>query len=199
MAGASFWMPKLPSRIGIASGLVVAMALAVSACSSPAANSGGSTSTQNLSPAQLINTGLSALHAGNTEVARQDFNEVLTEDPDNKYGDNKIAYFDLGVIDQSAGNLAGSEAEYNEALKLDPTYSLALYNLAVELAVKQPAEAISLYQRVLAIEPNYVAAVYNLGLLLYQQGQIAEGQSYLSRAISADPSYRKLLPAGVTP
>jgi Tfp pilus assembly protein PilF len=199
MSKSKFKISKHHARVGVASGLVVAMAAAFSACSSPASPSGGSSSTQDMSPSQLINTGLSALHAGKTADARRDFNEVLTIDPDNKYGDNKIAYFDLGVIDQSADNLAGSEAEYNDALKLDPNYDLALFNLAVEVAVKDPTQAISLYERVLAVEPNYTGAIYNLGLLLYQRGQIAQGQSYLSRAISADPSYRKLLPAGVTP
>jgi Tfp pilus assembly protein PilF len=168
----------------------------VSSCASPAATGSGTT---NQTPAQLINSGLAALNAKNNQTARTDFDEVLKIDPDNKQGDNKIAYFDLGVIDQSQGNTTGSEDEYNNALNIDPNYVLALYNLGVEMAGSNPTDAISLYRRAVASEPNYVEAVYNLGLLLYQQGQVAEGQSYLSKAIAMDPSYQKLLPAGVTP
>ena len=180
-------------------GLVLLAGIAASACSSPAATSPGSTAPSHGTPAQLINTGLAALNAGNDQAARTDFEKVLSTDPDNKAGDNKIAFFDIGVIDQQQGNVANSEADYHNALKLDPNYDLALYNLAVEEAVANPLEAISLYRQVVASEPNYVAAVYNLGLLLYQNGQVAEGQTYLTRALKADPSYQKLLPAGVTP
>ena len=177
-------------------GVAVATGLLVSSCASPAATNSGLSSQ---SPAQLINSGLAALNAKNNQTARTDFDQVLKIDPDNKQGDNKIAYFDLGVIDQSQGNTTGSEDEYNNALNLDPNYVLALYNLGVEVAGSNPADAISLYRRAVASEPSYVAAVYNLGLLLYQHGQVAEGQTYLAKAIAMNPSYQKLLPAGVTP
>jgi tetratricopeptide (TPR) repeat protein len=83
-------------------------------------------------------------------------------------------------------------------LNLDPNYNLALYNLAVEEAVGNPLDAINLYRKVVENEPNYVQAVYNLGLLLYQQGQVTEGRGFLSKAFLLNPSYRNLLPAGVT-
>ncbi len=124
---------------------------------------------------------------------------MLAVDPNNAAGDNKIAYFDLGVLDQSQRQPAASEAEYNLALNIDPNYDLALYNLGVEEAVSNPLTAITLYRKVVASEPNYVMAVYNLGLLLYQQGQVAQGQTYLAKALALDPSYQKLLPAGVVP
>jgi Tfp pilus assembly protein PilF len=187
------------TRCWVVSGFVLSAGILISACSSPAASPGGSVAPNNQSPSQLINSGLAALNAGNDQTARTDFNNVLTTDPKNKAGDNKIAYFDLGVIDQNQGNTSASEAEYHDALNLDPTYVLALYNLGVEEAVKDPQEAITLYRQVLASEPTYVEAVYNLGLLLYQNGQVPEGQAYLTQALKLDPSYRKLLPAGVTP
>jgi tetratricopeptide (TPR) repeat protein len=170
----------------------------LAACSSPAAQP-GSTAAGNSTPAELINTGLAALKAGNDSTARSDFTQVIAIDPQNKAGDNKIAYFDLGVIDQQQRNIAGSEAEYQEALNIDPNYVLANYNLGVEEAVSNPTYAISLYRTAVAAQPTYVEAVYNLGLLLYQQGQVAEGQTYLAKAIAMDPSYRNLLPAGVVP
>jgi Tfp pilus assembly protein PilF len=194
--------PKEPWRITrrwAVSGIVLSAGMLASACSSSPASPGGASGTANQSPSQLVNSGLAQLKAGNDQTARTDFNAVLTTDPSNKSGDNKIAYFDLGVIDQSQGNVATSEAEYHAALNIDANYDPALYNLAVEEAVGNPLGAISLYRQVVANDPNDAEALYNLGLLLYQQGQVTEGRGYLTKALKLNPSYQKLLPAGVTP
>jgi Tfp pilus assembly protein PilF len=189
--------PREGIRRWTTAGLVLSAGIFVAACSSPAATP--ESSAPSGTPAQLVNAGLAALHAGNDQTARQDFNQVLAEDPSNKTGVNQIAYFDLGVLDAAQGQRAASEAEYNLALNVDPNYYLAQYNLAVEEAVANPQGAIALYRKVVASQPKDVAAIYNLGLLLYQQRQVSEGQVYLAKALALDPSYQKYLPAGVTP
>src|SRR5580692_6616500 len=56
-----------------------------------------------VSPAKLFQQGLKAQEAGNASLARSDYTKVLTQDPNNHAGENKYAYFNLGVIDQSDG------------------------------------------------------------------------------------------------
>ncbi|HEY3844143.1 MAG TPA: tetratricopeptide repeat protein, partial [Acidimicrobiales bacterium] len=176
--------------------LTLAGGVAVAACSSPAAvpNPSGSGPAAVGSPNQLLNSGVAALKAGNTKSATADFNAILTTDPSNKYGDNKIADYDLGVIDQTQGDTNGAITNYQAAIKIDPNYTGAEYNLAIAETASNPTGAIALYRQVIAASPTDVNAIYNLGLLLYESGQKTEGDTYLNQAIQMAPSLAKKLP-----
>jgi tetratricopeptide (TPR) repeat protein len=142
---------------------------------------------------------VAALSAGKTSQAKADFNAVIAGDPSDKYLNNNIAYYDLGVIAQTHGDNAVAETDYKGAILLDPHYVAADYNLAILEAATDPQGAITLYRQVLVLSPSDVNAIYNLGLLLIQGGQTAEGEQYLNQAIKIDPSLIKKVPAGVTP
>ena len=151
------------------------------------------------SPDQLLNDGVAALDAGNSSGAKADFEAVIRIDPSDKYLNNNIAYYDLGVIAQTQGHTSEAETDYKGAIVLDPHYPAAEYNLAIEETAKDPQGAIAWYRKVIAATPNDVNALYNLGLLLYQTGQKTEGESYLTQAIQLAPSLLKKVPAGVNP
>jgi tetratricopeptide (TPR) repeat protein len=167
------------------------------ACASPSAVP-PSTAAGTGSPSQLLNAGVAALNSGNTSAAETDFNSVLSSDPTDKSGDNDIADYDLGVIAQGQGNSATAETDYQAAIAIDPNYTGALYNLAIVETPSNPQGAITLYRKVIVTSPSDVNAIYNLGLLLYESGQVTEGQTYLKQAIALAPSLAQKLPASVS-
>ena len=127
--------------------------------------------------------GLKAHAAGQLVTAAEKYHETLALDPNNKY-----AYFDLGVIDQSQGRAASAEGNYRTALGIDPKFTPALFNLAIIRTPTDPAEAISLYQQVIAVNPNDADAHLNLGFVLKSTGKTSEGDAELSRAVQIDPA-----------
>jgi len=141
--------------------------------------------------------GLAAQAKGQLDTARADYNQALANDPNNQSGDNKYAYFNLGVMDQQQGNSAAASSEYRRALLIDPNFVNAIYNLAIVETPSQPQSAILLYQQILSLKPHDPNTLYNLGLLLYDTGQISQGQALLRQAIQIAPSLSSKLPAGV--
>src|SRR4051812_38645298 len=70
-----------------------------------------------------LTRGLQAQQAGRLQDATAAYREVLLHDPRNKY-----AFFDLGVIDHTQGNLLSAENNYRLALSVDPDFVPALFN-----------------------------------------------------------------------
>jgi tetratricopeptide (TPR) repeat protein len=101
---------------------------------------------------------------------------------------NKFAYYNLGLIDQQAGNNVAAEKEYRQALSLDANFDRAMFNLAILRTPADPNEAATLYRKVIAIDPNWAGAHLNLGFVLISTGQSAEGRSELDRAVAIDPT-----------
>ena len=62
---------------------------------------------------------------GDADAARSAFARALELDPD-----EATAYYNLGVLEQDAGNEADAIHMYHRALELDPTLAEAHYNLA---------------------------------------------------------------------
>lgn len=62
----------------------------------------------------------------------------------------------VGAIRRSQGQFAAAEAAYQEAIRLQPDYAPAHYNLAVlyEIFLQQPQRALDGYQRYLALGPG---------------------------------------------
>ena len=164
-----------------------ALALTLAGCGSKAA----------LTPPQKLDAGIAAFSQGNYNEARSDYKAVLKDDPSNKYGLNKIAWYDLGVLDQKAGDAAAARSEYQQALLIDPKYPNALYNLAVLETSTSPANAVSLYRQALALAPTNPNIRWNLGLLLYRRGHTAQGVALLKSAIKIDPGIAVKLPKDV--
>lgn len=62
--------------------------------------------------------------------------------------DNKVAFNWLGILYREAGDLTRSHLSYERALKLDPDYALAHFNLGILLDahLKRPADALPHYR-----------------------------------------------------
>jgi tetratricopeptide (TPR) repeat protein len=164
--------------IGITFGAALSMAVAaviLAGCGSSGATQSSST--------QLLSAGLAAQNAGHTQVALDDYQAVLKQEPGNKY-----ALYDLGLINQQQGNTAAAEAQYRAALVSDPNYVPALFNLAILRTKEAPYEAVDLYRHVIALQPAYAAAHLNLGYVLRSLGQVTEGNAEIARALVLQPS-----------
>jgi tetratricopeptide (TPR) repeat protein len=161
-------------RVSIVGALVVAGALALSACASPAA---ARTASQSLA------AGIVAQRAGDYGLAITDYQQVLTSEPHDVY-----ALYDLGDSEQFLGRLAAAKANYTKVLALSPNFVNALYNLAIIDAKSNPGAAAPLFRQVLTLYPKDAPARWNLGKVLIKLGQRHLGNAQINLAIHEDPS-----------
>lgn len=135
------------------------------------------------SESELLQKGLAAHTAGNLEEAAAIYTGLLNS------GASVYANYNLGVIAQTEGKVADAVTNYREALKRDPDYPAALFNLATLLSSSPEGidEAIRVYGHLLVVQPENAPAHMNLGLLLAQVGETEAAETHLSRAMSLDP------------
>ena len=93
----------------------------------------------------------------------------------------------LGVTLHHLQNDIGAEEAYRRAIRLDPSYEEAYFNLAVILRNTRPSDAEALFRRGLELDPDYAKAHRELGWLLYKHGSIPEAEFHLKRAIELSP------------
>jgi tetratricopeptide (TPR) repeat protein len=155
--------------------------------------SGGSNSTDQPTAAQVLDSALEAHAAGDLDEAVELYEEVLVLDPQNRF-----AYYNLGLIDQTRGLDEAAAAEYEQAIAVAPEFTPAMFNLAIIRAGQGAVdEAISLYRDVIAVNDADARAHLNLGFLLVESGEREEGETELSRAVELDPSLASRIPDGV--
>jgi Tfp pilus assembly protein PilF len=190
-----FVRTSITRRAGAAAA-VVALALALGACSSSAKPgvTGSTTPTDAKTTAALLQRGLQEQVAGDLTNAEKDFKVVISRDPKNKY-----AFYNLGLIYQTQAKNSAGESEYRLALSIDPKFGPALYNLGIlRTLAKDIPGAIDLYRRAIASNAKDANAHYNLGLLLRGQGKTGEGNQEVQTAVNLEPSLRaKALKEGV--
>jgi tetratricopeptide (TPR) repeat protein len=169
--------------------LAVAGALAAVAAGATACSSTAPTAASN----NLVAQGLQAQSVGDTTQAVALFKQAIAQNPA-----NKAAHYDLGVIYQQQGDSTDAVNQYKEALAVDPKFKPALWNLAIIQTLSDPQEAIALYTELLTLNPNDANVNFNLGLLMYTQGQTAQGQIYLKKAILLNPALRSRVPSNIS-
>jgi tetratricopeptide (TPR) repeat protein len=176
----------LAKHILVTAVLAVALMLTSVACSANGQSGGQNDPAANAKAASAaLDAGLKAHAAGDTKTATDDYNTVLRYDPTNKF-----ALYNLALIDVANRNYGLAEGKYRLALKTDPAYEPALFNLAILRTTANPKEAISLYQRAVKADPKDAAALLNLGLLLRANGQKAQGDKDVLRAIMMNPKLK---------
>jgi tetratricopeptide (TPR) repeat protein len=157
-------------------GAVLTCAAVVAACGSP-------------SEAQIANDfvkkGLAAHKKGAAAEATRDYREALVHD---QY--NKFAYYNLGLIAQTAGHLRIAELNYELALATDPKFTPALFNLGTVLSRTNPSDAVRVYQQLVALQPNNAGAHLNLGFALRSIGRKSDATKEFDRAVALNPSLR---------
>jgi tetratricopeptide (TPR) repeat protein len=131
-----------------------------------------------------VDAGLKAHVAGKYGSAEEHYRAAIKKDKK-----NKLAYYNLGLIEQTLGHADEAETAYRVTLKLDPDYGPALFNLAIlRTKASSYGEAAELYRRAIAVKPTDATAHLNLGLLLRDHlGQSGEGQTEIAKALELDP------------
>ena len=83
-------------------------------------------------------------------------------------------------------------AEYKEALRIDPNFAEAHFNLGVAYQEKgKLKEAIAEYQKTLEIYPNYLEAHNNLGILYFRKGLLDQALPEYQKTVEIKPDYAK--------
>jgi tetratricopeptide (TPR) repeat protein len=103
--------------------------------------------------------------------------------------DRPEAHLNLGWLAALRNDLAGAEASYRNALRLDPEFALAYVNLADLYRLQnRDAEGEVLLRRAPPIARETAAVHHALGLLLIRLGRLEEALPELGRAVELAPS-----------
>jgi len=110
-----------------------------------------------------------------------------------KYGDRpniSLAYSNRGNAYMDAGNLDRAVQDYNEAVRLDPSYVDAINNRGNAFNSKGEFDrAIADYNTVLSIRPLHAEAHYNRGNAYIYKGDYQQAIKDYTEAIRINPAY----------
>ena len=167
-----------PIRAAGGAGLV---AIVIAACGTP------QTATT------LVTLGLKAQLSGDLTTAEDNYQQAIKLD-----ANNMVAHYDLGTIYDRHGKTSLAAGEYTAALVIDPTFTDALFNLAVDTAAGDPSSAKALYLKVVSTQPSFAAAWLNLGFILQAEGDASQARLDWSKAVVLDPSLASRIPSAKT-
>ncbi len=100
-----------------------------------------------------------------------------------------IVFTNYGVVLIKLGKLIQAEISTRKAIKLNPNYATAHYNLGNILkGLNNIKEAALSYQKAIKLNPNLAQAHLNLGSMLLELGKSKEVEICYSRAIELQPN-----------
>ena len=122
---------------------------------------------------------------GSEETLWADTAEKL---PGNERAQNNLA----NMLARQPGRLADAVRRYEEAIRLQPGYGDAHYNLGVALGkLGRPAEAMRQFAEAVRLTPDSVEARNNLGDSLMREGRTREAKAQFEAAVSLDPGHAR--------
>jgi tetratricopeptide (TPR) repeat protein len=132
----------------------------------------------------LLEDGLAAQLAGDSDSAEALYLRLLRIDPDNVLG-----VYNLGVLRQSEQRPDEAATFYRRALELDGDMTSAQLNLAWALRDLGDLDgAVDALRDLQERRPDDPWVVFNLGQMLIASGEIKAGADLVQRAIELDPS-----------
>ncbi len=100
----------------------------------------------------------------------------------------KILY-NRGTMLADAGNYAKAQEEFTAALRADPRFVDAGYNLGVVLlAMDDPERAIAILEQVLKARPAEPLFEFALGKAHFDAGRVSDALEHFDRAVELDPT-----------
>lgn len=138
----------------------------------------------------LVTDGLKAQLAGNLSTAATEYQKAIQLD-----SNTMVAHYDLGTVYDQQGDKTLAVEEYRAALVIQPNFTDALFNLAVDTTGSDPVTARQLYLKVLSLQPNYAAAWLNVGFILESEGKGDEAKADWAKAVVLDPSLASHVPS----
>ena len=158
-------------------------------------------------------------NAGDLETARNIYQKILQQEPDQPVAlhflgvlahqvdrndvavdligravanrpDYAEAHGNLGLALHALGRLDEAVASYEAALAIKPDFAECLYNLGNALHERgNQDEAVASYEKALSLNPDFAEAYDNLGNALRDQGKLDEAVASHRKAIAIDPDY----------
>ncbi|MFE9934463.1 tetratricopeptide repeat protein [Streptomyces sp. NPDC005533] len=172
---------------GVGAAVVLAAGVATWAVMSEAATSSDVKTT--LSAHALLQAGLVQANEKDLDGAEDTFTRVLTIEPD-----NKLAWYNLGVVSQQSGRPADALKAYDAVLKIDPKFTSAIFNQAMLLKTTNPDRAITLLKRAISLNPKAAKAYFQLGEALAKRGNGTGARDAYRHAILIDQSLFSQVP-----
>jgi tetratricopeptide (TPR) repeat protein len=115
---------------------------------------------------------------GASDKALHLYRKVISMDPN-----NAGAYFNLGYLNESAGELREALNNYEKAVENDPRHAEAYYNMGnVYATLEQYPEAIASYLKTVSINPNHENVYVNLSILSFKAKDFQGAIRYLEEA-----------------
>ena len=99
-----------------------------------------------------------------------------------------MAHNNLAIQLLNRDELDEAVTHFEEALRLDPNYAEARFNLGnAFFRLRRAADARREYERALELNPRIAVAQTNLGILLLELGETKEGIKHLEEAVRIEP------------
>ncbi len=126
------------------------------------------------------------LQEGHPQRARELLDRAL-----NRYPNHADLLFTRVFVHDSSGNMAESEADLQQIIRMQPDNARALNHLGYMLAdrTERHEEALELIERAIAIEPDDPAIIDSLGWAQFKLGILDEALENLRRAYAAFPDH----------
>ncbi len=116
-------------------------------------------------------------------LPREEALEILRQRMSRNPG-NVSYYYQLGAVNEQAGNMAEAIADYEKARSLRPDFIPALSSLAhIRMNQKEYSQAVALFQRIIEIRPDFNSAHYNIACIYAIQHRQAEALAWLAEAL----------------
>lgn len=109
----------------------------------------------------------------------------------NRYPNHADLLFSRVFVHDTVGDMAGSEADLQQIIRMQPDNARALNHLGYMLAdrTERYEEALELIERAIALEPEDPAIIDSLGWAQYKLGILEEALENLRRAYAAFPDH----------
>jgi tetratricopeptide (TPR) repeat protein len=116
------------------------------------------------------------------QTAREWFLKAL------KYERNARLLTFLGATYAADGDVHEAQSAFEEAIRIDPNYEEALYNLAKIEKDADERKAVDHLERAIAIDPDYSLAHQELGKLYQHSGDLTSAEYHFRRSLDGDPT-----------
>lgn len=124
------------------------------------------------------------------ETKAMTFEQLLQEDRQS----SEAMYYRGNFALYAQGDLDKAGAFFQNVLKDDPNYVLALYDMAVVNRDKGSIEqAVSDYEKVVAINPDFPEALSNLGGYYFRSGKLKQAVAMFQNAVRVYPNFIQAL------
>jgi tetratricopeptide (TPR) repeat protein len=96
----------------------------------------------------------------------------------------------MGLLKAEQNDFTGAKKHLSNALKTDPNFPEAAYNLAILISKENLDESVTLCRKAYELRPRDPRYAYTLAFYLRQQGQIDDAIEILQTLVKQQPNYK---------